>query len=52
MAKELCASENCDCEVEPGKGVSKDGENYCSEFCASGEGASPEDCECGHEECA
>jgi hypothetical protein len=32
--------------------VAKEGENYCSEFCASDEGASAEDCQCGHPDCA
>ena len=52
MAEEYCAHAECNCEVEAGKGVSKGGENYCSEFCASREGASTEDCECGHADCA
>jgi len=51
MAEELCAHPGCVCEVESGAAVSKDGKNYCSEFCASGEGASLEDCQCGHSDC-
>jgi hypothetical protein len=51
MAKENCAHPDCDCEVEAGAGVSKDGKIYCGEFCASSEGASLEDCECGHSDC-
>jgi Prokaryotic metallothionein len=51
MADESCAHPDCDCEIEAGAGVSKDGKNYCSEFCAASEGASIEDCECGHSDC-
>jgi len=51
MAQDNCAHGNCECEVEAGAGVSKDGKNYCSEFCAGSEGASLEDCECGHADC-
>ena len=51
MAEESCAHPDCDCALEPGAGVSKEGKNYCSEFCASSEGASLEDCECGHSDC-
>jgi hypothetical protein len=51
MAEEECAHPACDCELSTGTVVSKDGESYCSEFCASSEGASPEDCECGHPDC-
>lgn len=51
MAEELCAHSECRCEVEGGTGVTKDGKTYCSEFCASGEGANPEECECGHPDC-
>jgi len=51
MAEELCAHPGCVCEVESGAAVSKDGKNYCSEFCASNEGASLEDCQCGHSDC-
>ena len=52
MAEEICAHPDCDCEVEVGEGVSKQGKNYCSEFCASSEGASLEECQCGHPDCA
>jgi hypothetical protein len=51
MAEEICAHPGCVCEIEAGAAVSKDGKNYCSEFCASSEGASLEDCQCGHSDC-
>jgi hypothetical protein len=51
MAKENCAHPDCDCVFEAETGVSKDGKIYCGEFCASSEGASLEDCECGHSDC-
>ena len=51
MAQEQCAHPDCDCEVEAGSGVEKNGELYCGEFCAASEGASIEDCECGHSDC-
>lgn len=50
MAEETCENLNCVCELSAGS-VSKDGKQYCSEFCASSEGASLEDCECGHGDC-
>jgi hypothetical protein len=50
MAEQNCANSNCTCELSLGGSVTKDGKNYCSEFCASSEGASLEDCECGHSE--
>jgi hypothetical protein len=50
MAKENCAKPDCNCELTAGS-IEKDGKKYCGEFCASGEGASLEDCQCGHEEC-
>jgi hypothetical protein len=49
---EQCAHPDCECEVNEGQGVSKGEDTYCSEFCASSEGASSEDCECGHPDCA
>jgi hypothetical protein len=52
MAEEICANEDCECELDFGEAVTKDGKKYCSEFCASSEGASLEDCECGHSDCA
>lgn len=50
MAEENCDNLNCVCELSAGS-VTKDGKNYCSEVCANGEGASLEDCQCGHEDC-
>jgi hypothetical protein len=52
MAEQTCASEDCECELDSAGTVTKDGKKYCSEFCASSEGASLEDCECGHSDCA
>jgi hypothetical protein len=49
--EENCAHPDCNCEVTAGEIVSKDGKKYCSEFCASSEGASLEDCRCGHRDC-
>ena len=51
MAEEICDNSNCECELSDDSVKGKDGKNYCSEFCASGEGASLEDCECGHDDC-
>jgi hypothetical protein len=51
MAEDLCAHPECNCEVEEGATVTKDGKQYCSEFCATSEGASLGDCECGHPDC-
>jgi hypothetical protein len=51
MSEETCAHAYCDCEVDNQTGITKEGKIYCSEFCASGEGASLEDCECGHDDC-
>jgi hypothetical protein len=51
MPEESCAHPDCDCALEAGAGVSKEGKTYCSEFCAASEGASLEDCECGHSDC-
>jgi hypothetical protein len=52
MAEETCAHPDCDCALGTGPRISKNGQNYCSEFCAATEGASTEDCECGHADCA
>lgn len=46
-----CANENCFCETSSADSVRHDDREYCSEFCASSEGASLEDCECGHPDC-
>jgi hypothetical protein len=51
MAEENCENLNCMCELSAGSVTTKDGKNYCSEFCASSEGANTEDCGCGHEDC-
>ena len=51
MAEEQnCENLNCICEVSADS-VTRDGKQYCSEVCASSEGASAEDCDCGHEDC-
>lgn len=51
MAQGMCANEACNCELVAEETVEKGGKEYCSEFCASSEGASLEDCECGHADC-
>ena len=51
MAEENCAHLNCNCEIPAGTGVAKDGKTYCSEFCASTEEATLDDCRCGHRDC-
>ena len=51
MAEDYCAHAECSCEVEPGKGISKGGENFCSEHCANAEASGADECECGHPDC-
>ena len=51
MAELNCAHDDCDCMVRDGKGVDKDGETFCSTFCANIAGSADE-CKCGHGECA
>jgi Prokaryotic metallothionein len=51
MAEDYCAHPECNCEVEAGKGVSKGGENFCSQHCANAGTSNTDECECGHEEC-
>jgi hypothetical protein len=51
MPEEYCAHPECNCEVEPGKAISKGEEYYCSQYCANGETSSADECECGHEDC-
>ena len=51
MADQNCAHEACDCEVEEGKGVTKDGELFCSNHCANTGTSAADSCECGHEDC-
>ena len=31
--EEICAHPDCDCALEKGQGVSRDGETFCSEQC-------------------
>jgi len=38
-------------KIESRAGLSKGGKNYRSEFCATSEGASLEECACGHPDC-
>ena len=52
MAEQTCAHEECECELDLDEAVTKNGKKYCSESCASSEGASLDDCECGHADCA
>ena len=53
MAEQNCAHDECDCLVEDGKGIDKEGETFCSNFCATaGPAGSVEECKCGHADCA
>ena len=53
MAEMNCAHDDCDCMVQDGKGVDKEGETFCSTFCANvGPAGSADECKCGHAECA
>ena len=53
MAEQTCAHDDCDCIVHDGKGVVKEGEIFCSSFCANaGPTSSLEECQCDHAECA
>lgn len=53
MAEQNCAHDECDCLVEDGKGINKEGETFCSNFCATaGPAGSVEECKCGHADCA
>jgi Prokaryotic metallothionein len=51
MAEDYCAHPECNCELEPGKGISRGSENYCSEYCANRAASSADECECGHADC-
>ena len=51
MADQNCAHSACDCEVEEGKGVSKDGGLFCSNQCANASPSNSDSCDCGHEDC-
>ena len=53
MAEMNCAHDDCDCMVRDGKGVDKEGETFCSTFCANiAPVGSADECKCGHAECA
>ena len=53
MAEMNCAHDDCDCIIQEGKGFDKEGEIFCSYFCANvGPVGSVEECKCGHAECA
>lgn len=51
MAEDMCANEACGCELGSVETVERDGKEYCSEFCATSEAISLEECQCGHAEC-
>ena len=44
-----CACERCQCPVNPGKGVVREGKVYCSETCAYD--CTDQTCVCVHETC-
>ena len=41
-----CACESCRCLVETASAVQKDGQYYCSDACANGEGCDHAGCGC------
>jgi hypothetical protein len=43
-----CAHDLCQCSLKNGEGIKIDGELYCSEECARGEGCFHADCNCGN----
>ena len=51
MADENCAHTGCSCKVEPGKGASKGGKNYCTDNCANAATSGSSKCQCGHPGC-
>lgn len=51
MADQNCAHTGCSCKVEPGKGVSKAGKNYCNDNCAKAGTSGSGKCQCGHPGC-
>ncbi|HSK29409.1 MAG TPA: metallothionein [Candidatus Limnocylindria bacterium] len=51
MADQKCAHSGCNCILEPGKGVSKDGKSYCTDHCANGGTVGSGKCQCGHPGC-
>lgn len=52
MADINCAHEECECNIQDGKGVQKDGETYCSSYCSqAGQSKNSDECKCGHQDC-
>jgi hypothetical protein len=51
MANQNCAHASCNCKVEPGKGVSRGSETYCSNYCANTGTSGSGKCQCGHPDC-
>ncbi|MBI4455015.1 MAG: hypothetical protein HY644_03850 [Acidobacteria bacterium] len=51
MTEVSCAHQGCRCKVEQGKGVSRGGKTYCSEYCAEPRTGSGK-CTCGHRDCS
>ena len=45
---QVCAHEGCTCTVDEVSAVTKNGDAYCSEECAEGQGCHHSDCECGN----
>ncbi|REJ86651.1 MAG: metallothionein [Planctomycetota bacterium] len=43
---QVCAHQGCNCLVDPGQGVVKDGKNYCCQGCADGTGCENPNCDC------
>ena len=52
MADQNCAHSGCNCKIDQGHGVSRQGQVYCSEHCANASGTSTSGkCQCGHPNC-
>lgn len=51
MDEKTCANPDCNCAIGDNEGTKRDDKMYCGEFCASSEGATLEDCDCGHADC-
>lgn len=43
---QICDHDGCNCLVDPGKGIVKDGKNYCCQGCADGTGCENPSCNC------
>ncbi|HZS45224.1 MAG TPA: hypothetical protein VFC63_09000 [Blastocatellia bacterium] len=51
MANQKCAHPGCNCQINPGQAINREGEMFCSNQCADLGMSRQGNCNCGHPNC-